>query len=284
MKKLEMRARIDDAGLWLLNAATRLRPRPRELRTLLASHASLRDSGSGRGCFVIGNGPSLKAQDLTRLAGEHSFVVNRFIHHPDAEKIRPRGYVLIDRKVETGAWGVGFLEEIRDRLPGIDLFVTPEIRIFLLQRGLFEPRQLHVIDPVLAFHFGFTGSWRPTGPMPCTTNVAKAAFFLAAHMGYNPITLVGVDGDGLLRSGDTHFYGRQHEPVNQIDLENDLIAMAMGLRGWRAIAAWARRQGIDVLYANPQGVIDTFPRVTLEDALARTRAAQGEETHAARAS
>ena len=279
-----MRARIDDAGLWVLNAVTRLRRRPRETRALLAALASLRDSGRGRGCFVIGNGPSLNAQDLTLLAGEHSFVVNRFIHHPEAEKIRPRGYVLIDRKVETGVWGVGFLEQIRDRLPGIDLFVTPEIRSFLLQRELFDASQLHVIDPVLAFHFGFTGPWRPTGQMPCTTNVAKAAFFLAAHMGYNPISLVGVDGDGLLRSGDTHFYGRQHEPVSQIDLENDLLAMAMGLRGWRAIAAWARRRGIEVLYANPQGVIDAFPRVTLEEALVRSRLARGGEGNAARAS
>src|SRR3990172_3349677 len=36
------------------------------------------DLHSGQLCFIIGNGPSLKQTDLTRLRGEYTFGMNRF--------------------------------------------------------------------------------------------------------------------------------------------------------------------------------------------------------------
>lgn len=39
--------------------------------------AGFRDQYKGQRCFVLGNGPSLKKTDLSRLKGEHSFGANR---------------------------------------------------------------------------------------------------------------------------------------------------------------------------------------------------------------
>ena len=39
---------------------------------------SLKDSRKGERCFIIGNGPSLRQTDLSRLKGEATFGMNRF--------------------------------------------------------------------------------------------------------------------------------------------------------------------------------------------------------------
>jgi hypothetical protein len=283
LRKGEIKARIDDALIAAWNVRQRLayRTAPAGLKRILRANAGLKDAYRGHRCFILGNGPSLAQQDLTTLAGEHTFVVNQFIRHPQAERIDPTFYVMIDAKVESGVWGTGFLEQIGQRLPRVQLFATAAAKRYFDHQHVLTGHTVHTIHPELNFHFGFDGAWEPTGPMPCATNVTKAAFFVAAYLGFNPIYLLGIDGNGLIAQGNTHFYGRdavasrcdattQHQAdqsavSTQAQFESDLMAMAMGLRGWRAIADWSRRQGIDVFYANPAGIIEAFPRVSLEE-------------------
>jgi hypothetical protein len=47
-------------------------------RDCIARLAALKDSRKGERCFIIGNGPSLKQTDLSRLKGEYSIGMNRF--------------------------------------------------------------------------------------------------------------------------------------------------------------------------------------------------------------
>jgi hypothetical protein len=267
MRKGELKARIDDALVAGWNVRQRLAyaAAPGALKRALRANARLRNAHRGQRCFILGNGPSLAQQDLTTLAGEHTFVVNQFIRHPLAELIDPTFYVMIDAKVEQGTWGTEFLEQIERRLPRVQLFATAAARRFFDDHQVLSGHTVHTIHPELNFHFGFGGRWEPTGPMPCATNVTKAAFFIAAYLGFNPIYLLGIDGNGLIAQGNTHFYGREPSASTQAQFESDLMAMAMGLRGWRAIAAWSRQRGIEVCSANPAGIIEAFPRVRLED-------------------
>jgi len=267
MRKGEIKGRLDDALVAAWNVRQRLvyAAAPVALKQRLRANAHLRNAYRGHRCFILGNGPSLAQQDLTALAGEHTFVVNQFIRHPQAAVIDPTFYVMIDAKVEQGVWGTAFLEDIERQLPKVQVFATAAGRQYFDDRRVLTGHTVHTIHPELNFHFGFGGSCAPTGPMPCATNVTKAAFFLAAYLGFNPIYLLGIDGNGLIAQGNTHFYGRDASATTQAQFESDLMAMSMGLRGWRAIAAWSEQQGIDVFYANPAGIIEAFPRVRLED-------------------
>ena len=56
----------------------------------------LKNSQFGKRCFIIGNGPSLKKQDLTLLKDEFSFVTNHFINHKDLKAINPNFYCASD--------------------------------------------------------------------------------------------------------------------------------------------------------------------------------------------
>lgn len=58
--------------------------------TLTAEGRRLRhfkDIHKGERCFIIGNGPSLKMHDLTKLSSEIKFATNMFLLHKDLEKI-----------------------------------------------------------------------------------------------------------------------------------------------------------------------------------------------------
>src|SRR5689334_4044737 len=54
----------------------------REFGPLLQRNEVFRDRHKGRRCFVIGNGPSLKEQDLSPLVDEITLVTNSFYAHP----------------------------------------------------------------------------------------------------------------------------------------------------------------------------------------------------------
>src|SRR2546421_12970023 len=53
-----------------------------EHKNLLQQNEKLGGRHGGQRCFVIGNGPSLKRQDLAPLADEVTFVKSAFWKHP----------------------------------------------------------------------------------------------------------------------------------------------------------------------------------------------------------
>src|SRR5437870_4954347 len=50
--------------------------------------AALKDIHRGKRCFILGNGPSLKQQDLSLLRDEHVFVTNWFVLQEEFQKLR----------------------------------------------------------------------------------------------------------------------------------------------------------------------------------------------------
>ena len=59
---------------------------------------------TGKRCFLIGNGPSLRAEDLTRLreAGEITFAFNRIYSIFDQTPWRPNFYISQDELMLAG--------------------------------------------------------------------------------------------------------------------------------------------------------------------------------------
>src|SRR5882672_2735030 len=75
-------------------------------RILLRENEKLRDRHAGRRCFIIGNGPSLRAQDLTPLSGEVTFVMNAFWKHPILDLWQPTYFCFADSVCFDGSEAV----------------------------------------------------------------------------------------------------------------------------------------------------------------------------------
>lgn len=256
----DYRFMVDDALFLANNLKNRLKEQrlPAETRALLKRNTALRATQGGR-CWVIGNGPSLKEHDLTQLRDEHVFVVNRFIHHPDAHLIKPRYYVIIDPKFGNGTWGTDFIEEVERRLPDTTMFITPDGERFLNERKLLQSHTRHVILPNQLFHFGYPFDIDLTRGIPGSDNVTKASIAIAAWMGYAEINLLGIDGNGLLLSNNSHFYGHVAPPETQLELEKSMASSALSMRSWRALPGYLENRGIRLISRNPRSVLNALP-------------------------
>lgn len=59
----------------------------------------LREICKGERCFVIGNGPSLRGEDLDRLKDEKTFAFNRIYHIYESTEWRPTYYMVTDKSI-----------------------------------------------------------------------------------------------------------------------------------------------------------------------------------------
>ena len=85
----------------------------------LSKNIELKDRHKGRRAFIVGNGPSIKRQDLKLLKNEISFFVNRAFVHEDYAIIKPTYHIFIDPKMATGEWPLTFLDETAGKNPDV---------------------------------------------------------------------------------------------------------------------------------------------------------------------
>jgi len=230
-------------------------PRGREnLRRL----SSLREAYRGERCFVIGNGPSLRKTDLTRIKREHTFGLNRlYLLFPELG-FHTRFLVAINRLV---------LEQVGHELlkfPG-PLFIPWSSRSYL------------PATPATNLHFVQTGCTRPSfngdsrRPLWSGTTVTYVALQLAYHMGFEQVILVGVD-HSFIAEGPPHkevtsegddpnhfapdYFGKGFR-WNLPDLATSERAYAMARDAYQAA-------GRQVLDATIEGKLQVFPKVAYD--------------------
>ncbi len=184
--------------LYLRAQALRLRASHLPMRALpegraaRARLAALRDAHRGESCVILGNGPSMRGFDLTRLDGTPAFCLNRgYLLWRDFDR-EPSFFVAVNDLVidqfhdEIAALSCPlFLPWIyRDRFHGVPNSIFFEIRNE--QRFITDAR---------------------SGVAPCAT-VTVAALQLAYHMGFSTVTLLGVD-HRFETTGEPHARVRQ---------------------------------------------------------------------------
>jgi hypothetical protein len=221
--------------------------------------ASLRNRHAGARCFIIGNGPSLGAMDLSRLRDEFTFGLNRgyFLH----ERIgAPTTFlVAVNRYV---------IEQFADELlaAGSDTFASWHSRDLL-------PRNARVTflrgTPLPGFNEDAT-----KGPLWEGATVTYVALQLAYHMGFREAILIGVDHSFVTKgtphtlvtstgTDQDHFDGRYFGRGIRWqlpDLETSEIA-------YRLAKEHFERDGRRVVDATVGGHLTVFPKAEF-DALA----------------
>jgi hypothetical protein len=222
-------------------------------RASIRQLAALKDAHRGERCFIIGNGPSLKKTDLSRLRGEYSFGVNRiYLMFPELGFTTSFFLSVNSLVIEQCA------EEIR-ALP-IPKFISWR------SRHLIQP------TPDMAFlHTTYTGPKFATdacGRIWEGATVTNVALQLAYHMGFQQVILIGVD----------HTYATQGKPNTTITSQGDdpnhfnpgyfgkgfrwqLPDLDTSERGyWMALQAY-EQAGRQVLDATVDGKLTIFPKV-----------------------
>lgn len=259
---------IDDKIISLYNLSQRLKfsLSRSQRKHALKKNVEIKDRHKGQRCFIVGNGPSIKQQDLTLLKNEWTFCVNHFYRHSDIESISPSYYAIVDPKLTTGEWPLTMFDEIQAKCPQAELFLSAK----------YQETSPEIVDRAQAFkhrwvysnqilHQGFDCS---TDITHCIggANVITLCLFAAIYMGFEEIYLLGIDCDGIFRDlvdQSSHFYKAEKENIGDNDPQlvvRHLRASLQGMRGWQAISDRFKDSPCKIVNVTEGGLLNVFPR------------------------
>lgn len=251
----------------------------RRIRTATEYHAAqgilvknrplkTRFPNSGR-CFIVGNGPSVKQQDLTLLRGETTFVMNSFFLHADYERIRPTFHCAVDPVAVAGTESnLSWLRDFERHGGDTTLLFSIEGHELFRRHGLFANRNVHFI---LHSDQGCdTGRIHCdlTRPLPGVACVTLSCILTACYMGFREVYLLGCDHDWLgTPSMVNHFYDKNphySESIAMYPYETLLETTLSLWRSYRRVREFALGRGTRIYNATRGGFLDVFPRVEYE--------------------
>lgn len=218
--------------------------------------AALKDIHRGERCFLIGNGPSLRNTDLSRLRGEHSIGTNRiFLMFPELN-FAPSYYASVnDLVIEQSAAEIRALTMPRFIAWRARRWLSPDENLYYIHTTYSGPR--FATDAGERIWEGGT--------------VTYTALQLAFHLGFRQVVLIGVD----------HNYVTTGKPnatiVSQGDDPNHFHPGYFGkgfrwqlpdLDSWNQAYRLARetykRAGREVIDATVGGKLEVFPKVAYD--------------------
>jgi hypothetical protein len=218
--------------------------------------AALKDSHRGERCFLIGNGPSLKQTDLTKLRGEFSIGLNRiFLAFPELGFKTSMLLSVNNLVVEQSAADIQGL--------GIPTFVAWRAR-----------RWLKPADNLYFLYTTYTGpkfAKDITGRLWEGATVTYTALQTAYYLGFKTVILIGVDHNFVTQGKPNETVVSQGDDPNHFhpgyfgkgfrwqlpDLETSERAYRMARQAYEA-------DGRKVLDATVGGKLQVFPKVEYE--------------------
>lgn len=245
-----------------------------EERAILQKNQVLRGAHSGERCFVIGNGPSLKTQDLSPLAGEVTFVTSGFWKHPIVRQWQPSYYFFADPLFFDGSDQCRkFFCDMRTRITRSTFLLPLRARQVVSTQELLPPESVRYVEFLRGQSLadGFPGYGLDlTRPVPGVINTVLLALIAALYMGCSPIYLIGLDHDWLAHRGEyQHFYSGPtitNHPKAASDLSSQpykffLERVFKLWESYEVLLDYVSRQNATILNATNGGFLDVFPRV-----------------------
>lgn len=233
----------------------------------------LRDSLHGRRCFVIGNGPSLRIEDLERLRGEITFASNKIHLAFDETDWRPSWYTVIDEVMAANNRQTFRSLALRKIYSWEASRILKPDRHAIVVRSLPHPRDAEGNEHIgfcEDLHRGVHGGY----------SVLFFSLQAAAFMGIAEVYLIGVDfsfklspstgrstpysGEILVSEGEMNHF---HPDYRSAGETWTMPRLDKQREAFRVARRWFEKRGGCLLNASRQTELDVLDRVDLDQAL-----------------
>lgn len=215
---------------------------------------SLKDTCTGKRCFIVGSGPSLTKEQLDAISAEDCFGANRIYKLFDKTLWRPKYYVIQDRYDETK----GVYEKL-----DVEYFFVSDF--YWKEHGMQNPK-------AICFHINRT--LRQTHDLPFSEDVSKyvqaastvtySMIQMAAYMGYQEIYLIGMDHTYANVTNDKGVIIQKNNVKSHVfedEKPNEVVAnIAYMEDAYRAARIYCEKQGIKIVNATIGGALEVFER------------------------
>lgn len=224
---------------------------------------SIKNIHEGERCFIIGNGPSLKASDLDKIANDVSFASNRIYKIFPETKWRPTYYGIIDNA----------MFESEDEIKNVTALKCE--KKFFIDKGYYLSKKIpgdkcymHAIFTKKLFKNPKFSHDLPKRIYSFST-VTYSLIQLAVYMGFKKIYLLGMDnsyareidknGNLVINKGVKSYFGVQPECESK-NLgwpgENDIV--------FSYVENYSRQKDFRVFNATRGGKLECFERVDFD--------------------
>lgn len=262
----------------------------RNSKELLQSNRMLKDIHKGERCFILGNGPSLKKENLELLKNEIIFTVNQISRLPQYDLLNPKYHFWVDGnffKIDMKKPEDRELLEVMSNMGNSDTicFFPLERESFCIEHGLDKKLNIHFFatKPRLTFYESFEKDIDYTKYLPGFGTVVQYCICMAIYMGFSEIYLLGCDNTGImvtmksaLKENDENDYAyavsdnekrRMENLLTRHSIEQYAIDYAHTLTAYRLLYAYCKKKGIALINCSSNTVIDSIPRMGLYDVI-----------------
>lgn len=221
----------------------------------------IKDFHKNERCFIIGNGPSLRIEDLERIKNEITFATNRIYHVFDQTTWRPTYYCVQDFRLIQNSYRE--INEIQAKRKFVGCSNDEEYELLdsftfiKLYIDSFYPDLPQFSDDLkLGIYEGFT--------------VTYMCIQIAIYMGFREIVLLGIDHNysvELLPDGSIKTNDIEKDHFDSKDKVDNLPQPAKTTLAYIAAKQYCEKNGINVYNATRGGKLEVFERKSLEKIL-----------------
>lgn len=218
-----------------------------------------RNKYGGKRCFIVATGPSVKTEDLDRLAKnqEFCFSMNKIFYGFDKTSWRPNVYVGEDANL-LKYYG----KAIKEHISGLKFLADT------YQNGIDYGESaytFHMSYPEKAdrpgygedFSYGYVSGY----------SVVFACIYLAIYMGFTRLYIIGADMNYShdMSSSENHFYGDKDNISKQDSTINQPFFFDTVHRNYEFARLFAEARDVHIYNATRGGKLEAFERVDFDE-------------------
>lgn len=268
---------------------------PKSEKSVLTSNAKLKNIHKGERCFIVGNGPSIKKQDLSLLHDEYTFTVNQLPRRNDYNKINSdfhlwtdKRFFDVDPKSPEGNEILNVLRKAKNSNSRQIIFYAYDLKPFVEALELHNICETHYIGEDYHYSVNDFDSIDLTKPIPGFSTVVHYAICVALYMGFTEIYLLGCDCTSFITTAqakmknweDGVHYGydvndieekRLESSNNVYSMEKELLFNANVFKGYRELKVLCDKCGVKLSNATGGGLLESIDKVEYLKVLERSR-------------
>ena len=241
-------------------------------KTVLQKNSLLKNKHFNERAFVIGNGPSVKKQNLKLLKNEITFFVNRSFLHEDYEYIQPTYHIFIDPKLATGEWEITMLDQVKEKSPNVIFLLNA--KWYYLDK--FQPYindsqyTIYWIESSLFFTPFYNRRKIDLTTVTYNSAVLGQGIYTSIYMGIKDIYVLGAEGNAFCHemvNQESHFYGGNPENNNKSiqTTYTELYRNYIYLKHLFFLSQYVKNQNCSIYNCTIGGIMNMFERKEYEN-------------------
>lgn len=258
---------------------------------IVQNNAELHNLYRGQRCFIIGNGPSLKTQDLNLLANEHVFTCNYFPQSNQFDGLKPLGHFFMDDRFFVNEKDLD-VKPVNTVLRACHnahmpyLFLDSSIKKYEKDYAFPDLFETHYI--IQSPYASLNQALNLASIIPQFSTVVHTAICVAWYMGFKYIYLLGCDCTGFVSYAKAYevdcslenSYGFAinkesnyviQKNMTSAPIEDELRWYACIFDNYKKLHDFCKQTNRELINLTNGGVLGYLPRAQYEDVIMSTQ-------------